>query len=323
MELLNILKDSEFVSGQAIAGSLGVTRSAVHKQIMSLRRQGYSVIAQKNRGYMLKSRPDCAAPEEIRRYLPRGHRWGAAIHYFPSTPSTQLIAKDLAIAGGVDGTLVLAESQSAGYGRLQRVWSSPAGGLWFSLLLRPSIRPDAVPQLTLVCSLILSQTIERICGISSLIKWPNDLVVPDGSSTLAGKLAGIITEMSAEVDRVAWVVVGIGINVNNALPDAAAPHAVSLSSLTKTPVERARLLASFLCDFEIGYRRFCREGFAPFAQDYNQRSFLRDKTIDIEMFGEIVHGRVESVDDGGFLLFQKNGGTIEKIVAGTVTRVYD
>jgi BirA family biotin operon repressor/biotin-[acetyl-CoA-carboxylase] ligase len=323
MELLSILKDNEFVSGQAIAGNLGVTRAAIHKQVSRLRRQGYTVMAEKNRGYMLTGRPDTVAPEELHRYLPSGHRWGKNIHYCVSTGSTQVLAKDLANNNDPDGTLVIAESQTGGYGRLQRKWSSPAGGLWFSLLLRPPLRPDAVPPLTLVCSLILAQTIERVCGVDPQIKWPNDLVVPGKGTAPAGKLAGILTEMSAEIDRTSWVVIGIGLNVNNPLPEPSAPHAVSLISLLKAPVERARLLAAFLVDLETGYRQFCREGFAPFVDAYNRRSYLRGKTIDLDMFGSVAHGSAGLVDSAGFLRLKKTDGSVEKIIAGTVTKIYD
>lgn len=321
MELLSILKDDEFISGQTIAGDLGVTRAAVHKEVSRLRRQGYAVIAEKNRGYMLKSRPDCVAPEEIRRHLPPAHAWGKHIHYFPSTASTQLTAKELAFAGAGDGTLIVAEQQTAGYGRLQRRWSSPAGGLWFSLIVRPRIRPDAVARLTLACSLVLSQTIEKMCGVPSLIKWPNDLVVPGGRPPAFGKLAGIITEMSAEIDRVSWVAIGIGLNVNNLLPAPGAGQAVSLATLNKTPVERARLLSLFLTDFEAAYRRFCRDGFASFAGEYNRRSFLAGKNIEIDTGGAVARGTVASIDADGFLLLRLPDGSVERIIAGTVTRI--
>ncbi|MGA2091557.1 MAG: biotin--[acetyl-CoA-carboxylase] ligase [Endomicrobiales bacterium] len=323
MELLNILKDHEFVSGQALAGNLGITRAAIHKQIVRLRRRGYAVIAEKNRGYMLTSRPDCVSPQEIHRYLPASHTWGKNIHYYTSTASTQTIAKDLAIGGCNDGTLVIAERQTAGYGRLQRQWSSPAGGLWFSLVVRPPIRPDAVPQLMLVCSLVLAQTIERVCGVYSMIKWPNDLVAQKSDSTVKGKLAGIITEMSAEIDRTDWVVIGIGLNINNIPSGTIAQSAVSLSTLIKRPLERARLLSEFLCDFQTAYQQYCREGFTPFVDAYNRRSLLSGKTIDLETFNGTVRGVVTSIDKDGLLRFKKADGSVERIIAGTVTRIYD
>lgn len=322
MELLNMLSEYEYVSGEKLAAALGVSRAAVHKQIARLRRAGYAVTAEKNRGYLLQRRPDRLTPAEIRRFLHAEHPWAAHIHCLASVDSTQAVAKQRATGGDPEGTLVLAEEQTAGYGRLQRRWVSSPGGLWLSLILRPALRPDAVAQLTLVCSLAMARAIERVCRVSLRIKWPNDLLAP-GTDSRPRKIAGMLTEMSAEIDRVAWVVIGVGVNVNNAVRGVEGGQAVSLATLTGDTVDRARLLSAFLLDFEEDYRRFCRAGFAPFAAAYNERAMLGGKQVDIDIGGRVLRGRVDAIDGDGFLQLRQPDGSVERVIAGTVDRIYE
>ncbi len=183
-------------------------------------------------------------------------------HYFLQTHTTQWLAKEGGIAGLPEGHLWIAEIQSKGRGRLERVWDSAFGGLWFSLLLRPRLPAARVPPLTLLAGVCLRDAIEKICGVSAQLKWPNDLMV--GKL----KLAGLLTEMSGQIDRTDWVVVGIGLNVNNAVSATFKKQAVTLSQLTGKTWRRADLLAAFLKEFRPAYARFQKQGFGPFQKRY-------------------------------------------------------
>jgi BirA family biotin operon repressor/biotin-[acetyl-CoA-carboxylase] ligase len=188
------------------------------------------------------------------------------------------------------GRLVLADRQTAGRGRWGRVWVSPRGGLWYSLVLRPSIAPDRCPALTLVAALDWVRVLRRR-GLDARVKWPNDVWVGEN------KVAGILTEMSAETDRVHWVVMGVGVNVNNRPP--ASTDAASVSQWTG-PVSRQELLSDWLTRFVRSYGRFVRNGFGPFQRDFNRWSVLNGRKVRLE--GTIsMEGQVLGVDDFGRL----------------------
>ena len=155
MDILSLLSSQQAVSGEQIASRLGISRAAVHKRILKLRKQGYSIVGRKNYGYSLISRPDLLTPEEIRVHLKPSCAMGRNIYYFPLTESTQITAKELASCGASEGSVVIAEEQSAGYGRMQRKWASPKGGIWLSLILRPVLQPDAVVHITFIMSMAL------------------------------------------------------------------------------------------------------------------------------------------------------------------------
>ncbi len=201
------------------------------------------------------------------------------------------------------GTLVIADRQTAGRGRLGRRWASPAGGLWFSLVLRPRIPPDRAPALALVAALDWAEVL-ALRGVPARVKWPND-VWAEGR-----KIAGILTEMSAEADRVHWLVLGVGVNVNNRPPRGAATPAGAVRDWAG-PVRRDEILAEWLARFERSCRRFAREGFRPFRHLYARRSVLAAGTrvsfADAEGPGA---GRVLGVDDAGRLRLAARGGAV-------------
>lgn len=313
MELLNILSNEKFVSGQKIADILSISRSAVHKRIQKLRRRGYKIQGEQNLGYTLISKPDALFAEEIELYFEPGNPAVNKILYFPQIDSTQIIAKDLGSKGEDEFTLLVAEKQDCGYGRLKRNWSSPEGGIWFSLILRPLLPPDRIPQLTFVMSLSICKTIERMFKVSPKIKWPNDVM-------LSGrKLCGILTEMSAEVGRTNWVVLGVGLNANNTLPVFLKKVAISLKSELGLAVNRPSLLSTILTNFKKSYAEFCKKGFGIFKPEYNKRSFLAHKKIKVNTGERTIQGLFKGIDGDGYLLLQLNSGATEKIVFGDVS----
>ncbi|OGS10255.1 MAG: biotin--[acetyl-CoA-carboxylase] ligase, partial [Elusimicrobia bacterium RIFOXYA1_FULL_47_7] len=215
--------------------------------------------------------------------------------------------------GTPEGLLIIAESQSSGYGRLSRKWASPPLGLWFSLVLRPKLIPSNVPQLTLVFSLAICRALKRFRRINPEIKWPNDIFLGNK------KLGGVITEMSAESDGVRWLVLGAGINVNNEIPRSLLDTAVSILAATGGAVDRAALLAGIINDFDAMYRTYTVSGFGGFAAEYNENSLLKGKRVTVDMLGEVISGTVLGIDDSGFLLVKRDNGETRKIIAGDVT----
>jgi len=207
VEILSLLEDAGFVSGEYIAEHLGVSRVAVWKQIKSLQNIGYEIESVKNKGYRLVSRPDIPIAEEVTLGL-NTKVIGKDIYYFKSLSSTNMLAKKLIKDGVEEGAIVVSDIQLNGRGRKKRNWFSPEGGLWFSVVLYPHIPLERGMLLTMASSVAIVQGIKETTGLHPVIKWPNDLLINEK------KVCGILTELDAEMDRINYAVIGIGINVN-------------------------------------------------------------------------------------------------------------
>ncbi len=314
MNILSLLSSREFVSGESLARSLGISRAAVHKRIGRLREREYRIAGEKNRGYKLISSPDLLLPDEItsRMKSTAGSRWRFV--YEAETDSTQTTAKRLAAEPELKDTVVLAERQTGGYGRFQRQWTASRGGIWCSLLLRPAVMPEQVHLITFLISLCVCRAVEHVSGVASLIKWPNDIIAG------GKKLAGILTEMSAEIGRVNWVVAGIGINVNNTLPAALEKDAVTLKKAAGRPIGRAALLAAFLDEWDRSFPLFAEHGFGPFREEYCRRSWLTESSVSVRSGQETVTGTVKGIDEDGALLVGLSNGGTRRIIAGTILK---
>ncbi|MBI4396413.1 MAG: biotin--[acetyl-CoA-carboxylase] ligase [Elusimicrobia bacterium] len=249
-----------FVSGSRLAAELGLTRAAVHKHACRLRARGFEVSGTNRMGYRLGPSPNGLDLSAVQGPL------GNPSFHFQVISSTQEEAKRRALQGAAEGTLVVADRQTAGRGRLGRRWESPFGGLWYSLVLHPVLRPGQVPGLVLVAAMDWVRVIRRETGVPALVKWPNDVWVE------GRKLAGILTEMSSEIDRIHWVVMGIGLNLNNPPPRRTVCPAASLSELTGAPVPRQKVLTAWLQVFSKSYKRFLSDGFSAFRVDFDELS---------------------------------------------------
>ena len=302
------------LSGEELAGVLGISRAAVHKHVEALREQGYTVEAVHAQGYRLRATPDRLGPEELAPHLTGSWR---TIAWHASVDSTQRRAHELAAGGAAEGTFVVAERQTAGRGRLGRTWHSPAGAnLYASLILRPAMLPSIVPQLALVAGLSVARAIDDCTGLSAGLKWPNDVVM-DGR-----KVAGILTEMDAEVERVHHVILGIGVNVNlatEALPPELRDKATSLAALAGCPVDRVRFAARLLAVLEDDYRRFTTRGFGALRAEFDARAVLTGRRVTIAGAKEPCDGRVLGVADDGALRLLDDAGVEHAVVAGEVT----
>jgi BirA family biotin operon repressor/biotin-[acetyl-CoA-carboxylase] ligase len=190
---------------------------------------------------------------EIETVVNKGLKICKTLKFYKKITSTQTIAKEQANKGFHEGLIVIAEQQTKGYGRNKAIWSSNAGGLWFSMLLRPKIRPSEASKLTLLLSNALKIVLEEKYKLDSEIKWPNDVLV------FGKKIAGILIEMSAEQNIINWIVAGVGININNDLPKELESTSISLKNILKKEVSRTEFIAEFLVKFENLYFNFQKD----------------------------------------------------------------
>jgi len=306
----------EFVSGEAISDKLGLTRTAVWKHVEALRSHGYRIDAVPARGYRLVGVPDRLTPLELRPLL-NTHDLGQTLHWYEELGSTSDRAKELADEGADPGTVVVAETQTAGRGRRGRVWASPPRrNLYFSVILRPELPPARAPELTLVASVALCDAL-RQAGVQAGIKWPNDLLVS------GRKIAGILTELAAEPDRVHWVVVGAGVNVNARAEDfpeelRAAATSVLLERGQAAP--RALFAAACFTALEEWLDRHAEDGFGPVRDAWRERSVTLGREVIVKADGREIAGTAEDIDESGALLVRSRAG-VERILSGDVKLV--
>ena len=303
----------EVVSGEAISDKLGLTRAAVWKHVNALRARGYRIDAVPARGYRLAEVPDRLTALELRPLL-NTHDLGQVLHAHEELASTNDRARELAEEGAAHGEVVIAERQTAGRGRRGRAWISPARkNLYFSAILRPDLPTARAPEITLVASLAVCDAL-RQAGVDAGIKWPNDV--------LAGgrKIAGILTELAAEPDRVHWIVVGVGVNVNaraEDFPDDLRAEATSVLLERGEPAPRALFAAACLTALEGWLDVHEERGFAPIREAWRERSVTLGREVRVAVDGGELAGTAEDIDATGALLVRTRAG-LERVLAGDV-----
>lgn len=317
--ILGFLADGrdEFLSGEALSAKLGLSRTAVWKHVQSLREKGYRIDAVPARGYRLVDVPDRLSPLELSPLL-NTHDLGQTIHFHESLPSTNEAAFRLAADGAEHGEVVITEQQTAGKGRRGRTWVSPAGlNLYFSAILRPELPPQRAPELTLVAAVALAEAL-READAEALIKWPNDV-------QLGGrKVAGILTELSAEPERVHFVVLGIGVNLNAGpedFPPEVASTATSLSQALGRRVNRALFTTSLWGRLEEWLDLHHEVGFEPVRERWKELSATLRQEVLVRTGGSELRGVAEDIDTSGALLVRTAGGSLERVLAGDVEQL--
>lgn len=312
--LLEALEGGEWRSGAEIARRVGVSRTAVWKKIEALRERGYSIEAIAGRGYRLTGGPDRLLPGEVRRHL-RAERFGVEIVHREDVDSTNRLASDLAREGAPEGTVVVAESQSAGRGRLGRTWASPSNlNLYVSIVLRPPVAPAAVTPLSLVAAVGVAEAIHETTGLRAGIKWPNDVLLGDR------KVCGILMEMDAEADRVRFLILGVGVNLNartSDFPPELRRRASSLRIATRSRVDRAAFTGVLLGELEAYYDRFVKRGFTGVKNAYERYHCLTGRRVRVEG-GDNPRGVVRGVAPDGALLVETDDGVVA-VSAGEVS----
>jgi BirA family biotin operon repressor/biotin-[acetyl-CoA-carboxylase] ligase len=260
---------------------------------------------------------DLLLPQEIKNGLSTDYI-GQKIFYFPELESTNISAKVKAsprVVGINEGTIIIAERQSAGKGRLGRRWFSPVGGIWLSIILYPQLSPSYIPRITLMTAVAIVKAIERCAQIKAQIKWPNDILINEK------KVCGILTEMSAELDMINWVVVGIGINVNvdhREFPEDIQEKIISLQEFLGKEISRVRLAQILLEEFEKYYERLKRREFFSILKEWKLYSHTLGKKIKINIGEKVVSGEAINVNEEGALILKKEDGELEKIISGTI-----
>ncbi|MCL2766235.1 MAG: biotin--[acetyl-CoA-carboxylase] ligase [Peptococcaceae bacterium] len=316
--ILQLLKKSrpDFVSGEEICKKLNVTRTAVWKHVKSLREEGYEIDARPRLGYTLTQIPDLINAEELTDGL-NSRFIGRKIYYYNVAKTTNDLAKDLAGQGAPNGAIVLAEEQNSGKGRLGRYWHSPKyKGIYYSTILHPPVSLAEASQLTMVSAVALTLAIRRQTGVPVGIKWPNDLLVN------GRKLCGILTEMSAEVDRIEHLVVGAGLNVNHTetdFPPELLDIATSLRIESGIIHSRVTLLQAMLEEFENWYTVWLEQGFATVLAKWKELSVSLNRPVRLITIKESWEGWANDVDESGALILRLPDGTQRSFISGEVS----
>lgn len=315
-EILKALKNSDtYLSGEQLSQKFGVSRTAIWKYIKQLREEGYEIESVTRKGYRLLQTADRITASEI---LSRNQAsWvGKSIEYFEVTDSTNQRIYDFAEKGREEGLLAVAEEQTGGKGRRGRSWVSPPGtGIWMSLLLRPKVEPQKASMVTIVAALAMTKAMEKITGMEIRIKWPNDVVL-NGK-----KVCGILTEMSAELEEIHYIIVGIGIDANTeSFPEDIQDRATSIYLESGKKVERAAFIAEFCVRFEQYYERFLEMGNLAFLKEEYEAYLINiGREVKIIKKKEERIRKALGINELGELIVAKSDGTTEIIFSGEVS----
>lgn len=315
-EVLKVLKDTNgYVSGQSLCNSLNVSRTAVWKCINQLKEEGYVIEAVTNRGYHLVQSPDLITEGEVGSLLDTKF-WGRSLAFFEETDSTNNVIKKMAEEGAPEGQLAIAEIQTGGKGRRGRSWSSPKGsGIWMSFLLRPQVDPMKASMLTIVAAMAAREAVAACTGVEALIKWPNDIIVN------GHKICGILTELSAEMHMINYVVIGVGINVNTEkFPEEIRNTASSLYIETGRKCNRSRIIAAFGSAFEKYYAMFLKkENLSDIVSEYDKYLVnINRKVRIIENSSELI-ATAGGINEEGELLVTDDEGREHIVRSGEVS----
>lgn len=304
-----------FLSGQYLAELIGCSRTAVWKHIEELRKDGFQLEAVRRKGYRILRTPEAITADEIRLGL-QTRFIGQNIHYQQSVESTQKIAHQLANQGVPEGSVVIAEEQMSGKGRMDRKWHSPKyTGIWMSLILRPAIPLPKAPQLTLLTAVSVVQAIQEETGLTPEIKWPNDILIN------RKKITGILTELQAEADQIHSIIIGIGINVNQQLedfPNELHDIATSLSIETGKKISRASLVRSIFKHFENLYLLYLDEGFSPVKLLWESFAVSIGKQIKARTLTGTIEGKALGITDDGVLQIEDMSGKIHQVYSADI-----
>jgi BirA family biotin operon repressor/biotin-[acetyl-CoA-carboxylase] ligase len=309
--LLPLLRVGEVVSGTALAESLGVSRVAVWKAVQDLKGRGVRIDASRE-GYLLVERADLIDPSGLISLL-RGCVVGRSIVYRDSLGSTQTLARTLADESLEDGIVILAESQTAGRGRLGRPWVSDRGGLWFSVALTPRASPDFIQVFSYMASLSVRDSIEPLAGAKPWLKWPNDVFVR------TKKVSGVLTEVAATVDEIRYVILGIGVNVNNDVSsiDGGSYDVTSLKELSGAMVDRGELLIAILRGIDARYAKSRQGRFADIIEEYRGGCATIGERVRVSYSDTVLEGKATGIDERGALEVESGGRTV-KVHSGDV-----
>jgi BirA family biotin operon repressor/biotin-[acetyl-CoA-carboxylase] ligase len=284
--------------------------------VKTLEKEGYGIEAVPSKGYRLLSAPDLIVPGEVMREL-RTKTIGRAIAHRIETGSTNSLAMELAQQGAADGTAVVAETQTGGKGRRGRSWVSPRGNLYLSVVLRPAVPVYKAPLITLMGAVAVASAIRKHLGVPAAIKWPNDILIT------GKKVSGLLTEMSAEPDRIRHIVLGVGVNVNMdllTLPPDIRSRSTTLAAAAGRSIDRTGFLKALLAELDHWYRCFLKKE-TDVLVAWQELNETIGKRVAVSGAGEMLEGQAAGVDAEGRLILQLDDGTVRQVAAGDVTIV--
>ncbi|WP_202079972.1 biotin--[acetyl-CoA-carboxylase] ligase [Caldalkalibacillus salinus] len=316
-KLVSILQERKgtFVSGEELSHQLEISRTAIWKHIEELRKDGYHIQAVRKQGYQLLQTPTSLTASNLVPYL-KTETMGHHLYHYDEVTSTQLVAHEKAREGAPSGTVVLAEHQTQGKGRLNRKWHSPAqSGVWMSVILRLDIPLSSVSQVTLLSSVAVLKGIKNTTGKECQIKWPNDLLLQ------GKKLAGILTELNAETDRLNYVIVGVGMNVNQSasdFPEELQHIATSLKVDTGEEINRKSLVLNILKEWEVLLDLYMAHGFSPIKTLWETYTSTIGKQITARTREGQVAGIARGINEDGVLLLEDASGMIHRIYSADI-----
>ncbi|OGW34225.1 MAG: biotin--[acetyl-CoA-carboxylase] ligase [Nitrospirae bacterium GWC2_56_14] len=315
-KILQLLRSSRtgFVSGADLASRLGISRTMVWKHIKTLEHEGFGIEAVPSQGYRITLTPDLLRQADIKQGL-KTRTIGKDIRLFAEVVSTNTLAMEAASQGAAEGTVIIAETQTGGKGRLGRQWISPQGNLYLSVILRPNIPTHKAPLITLVGAVAVASAIRKHCSVPAAIKWPNDILIS------GKKVAGLLTEMSAEPDRIRHIALGIGIDVNmelQELPQDVRMHTTTLANEAGAKIDRKALVQQLLQDLEHWYRIFLTSE-AEVLKEWEQLNMTIGCRVTVSGMGEIFEGLAQGIDQEGRLKVALDDNTIRIVAAGDVT----
>ncbi len=316
LEELRRNKD-KYISGEDLSKGLNVSRTSVWKHINKLKKEGYIIESSTNKGYMLMETPDTLYPAEIKRLL-NTKIIGKEIVFIESVDSTNNHGKRLCEKGFIEGTLIIAEEQTTGRGRLGREWVSPKGeGIWISILLKPNIKPEEASQITILTAYAVAKSIRELLDVDAMIKWPNDIVIG------GKKVCGILTEMGGEIDVINYLIVGIGINANieeRFFIENGLSTATSLRLIKGEPIDRKVLLSKVIKNFEQLYIDFIKtSNIESILNNYRKMSATLDKEIKVTYNKEEIEGKAIDINNSGQLIVKLRNGNIIELASGEVS----
>ena len=317
-KILQLLRSSKagFLSGADLASRLGVSRTMVWKHIKALEREGFGIEAVPSQGYRITLIPDALRQNDMVQGL-KTTIIGKDIRLFPEVVSTNTLAMEAASQGAPEGTVIIAEMQTGGKGRLGRTWISPRGNLYLSVILRPQIPTHKAPLITLVGAVAVASAIRKLCSVQAEIKWPNDILIS------GKKVAGLLTEMSAEPDRIRHIALGIGVDVNmdlQELPLDVRLNATSLAIQAGAVIDRNLLVRQIFRDLEHWYRIFLASE-REVLKEWEQLNVTISRRVQVSGMGEVFEGLAQGIDSEGRLKVALDDGTIRTVAAGDVTIV--
>ena len=312
-QILKVLheKKGEYIPLEKLASEAEMSSEQVLDEIEWLRKDDYIIEHSSEHGYRLIKVPNRLLPYEIQRDLQTTYM-GKEIHYYKEVDSTNEVAKKLAEEGAPEGTIVIAESQSSGKGRLGKKWISPSGGVWMSIILRPDIPPHQAPRLTLVTGVAVAETLGKECGLDVGIKWPNDILIGNK------KVCGILTEAITD-QKLDFVIVGIGIDLNvdvEEFPTELREGATSLKRELDRDIPGVKLVQNFLLDFEKIYNEFKEGNFPEILAEWRKLSKTIGKQVEVHKRGRVVIGEAIGVNKDGILILEMEDGNLRKVMSG-------